>query len=117
MHASSKMYEYNAKILEVYDGDTFTALVDLGFNIHFRFKIRLAGVDTPEVRGEERSEGLVVRDAVRTLIHQKDVRIIVHKQGKYGRYVAEVFVTMMDTEMNLSEYLVSMGMAKRVDYG
>ncbi len=46
------MYEYKAKIIEVYDGDTFTFEVDLGFSITVKEKIRLAGINTPEVRGK-----------------------------------------------------------------
>jgi micrococcal nuclease len=56
------MYTYRAKIISVYDGDTVTALVDLGFGITNKIKIRLKGINTPEVRGAERPEGIVSRD-------------------------------------------------------
>ena len=59
------MYEYKAKIIDVYDGDTFTFEVDLGFSITVKEKIRLAGINTPEVRGKSKLEGIVVRDYVR----------------------------------------------------
>ncbi|WP_370480008.1 hypothetical protein [Tamlana flava] len=55
------MYTYKSKIIDVYDGDTVTAIVDLGF-LHFQeMKLRLYVSDTPELRGEEKEEGIKVR--------------------------------------------------------
>jgi micrococcal nuclease len=111
------MYEYTAKIVSVYDGDTFDFYVDLGFDVWVKSKLRLHGVDTPEVRGTERPEGLVVRDYVRELILHKLVRIVVYKKGKYGRYVADVFYKdENDVEFNLSEHLISLQYATRLNY-
>lgn len=53
-----EFYTYQAKIISVYDGDTCTAVIDLGFRISFEIKLRLAGINTPELRGEERDKGL-----------------------------------------------------------
>jgi micrococcal nuclease len=47
------MYEYKA-VIKVYDGDTITAQVDLGFHFNFTNSFRLARIDCPEVRGESR---------------------------------------------------------------
>lgn len=85
------MFQYKAKVTDVYDGDTITVDVDLGFGIIFEGqKIRFYGVNTPEVRGESREEGLKVRDHVRSLILDKEIKITViknHKKGKYGRWL------------------------------
>lgn len=89
------LYAYKAEVTEVYDGDTITANVDLGFNTWRRDeKLRLYGIDAPEVRGEERPQGLISRDALRAKILGKDVIIctIKDKTGKYGRYLAEVYL-------------------------
>ncbi len=112
------MYEYTAKIVDVYDGDTFTFYVDLGFDIWVKSKLRLYGIDTPEVRGSERVEGLKARDYVRNLILDKLVTIRVHKKGKYGRYIANVFFQQKPKKdwINLSDHLVEHGFAKRVSY-
>jgi len=49
------LYHYKAHITKVYDGDTVTADIHLGFNMVMRKqKLRLLGIDTPEIRGEER---------------------------------------------------------------
>ena len=85
------MYEYQAKIVDVYDGDTFTFEIDLGFSITVKEKLRLFGINTPEVRGKEKVMGNFVRDYVRKLILGKTVGIKVYKKGKFGRYIADVF--------------------------
>ena len=111
------MYEYIAKIIDVYDGDTFTFDVDVGFDVWVTSKLRLYGIDTPEMRGPEKKAGTIVRDYVRQKILDKNVRIQVLKKGKYGRYVAKVFYKdEYDIEIDLSEDLYSRGMAKRLNY-
>ena len=89
------MYHYRAIVTKVYDGDTITADVDLGFGIwHKDQKFKLVGIDAPEVRGKERQKALESRDFLRELILGKEVTIetIKDKKGKYGRWLAEVFI-------------------------
>lgn len=107
-----QLYTYRAKITDVYDGDTFTADIDLGMGIYMHgVKIRLLNVDTPEIRGDERERGLEVRDHVRELILGKEVVIQTQqdKTGKYGRLLAEVYI---DENIALSNYLVENFMAE-----
>ena len=48
------MYEYKAQVVSVYDGETLTVDIDLGFEVWLRKqKIRLAGIDTPEINALE----------------------------------------------------------------
>ena len=59
------MYEYHGFVSEVYDGDTITVDIDLGFYIHIHNqKFRLLYINAPEVRGSEREKGLISRDAL-----------------------------------------------------
>ncbi|WP_336129627.1 thermonuclease family protein [Mesoflavibacter sp. CH_XMU1422-2] len=105
------MYNYKAKIIDVYDGDTVTAMVDLGF-LHFQeMKLRLYGIDTPEIRGEEREQGIVVRDILREMILGKEVTIRSYKdkQGKYGRYLANI---ILEDGLEVNQWLVDNGHAK-----
>ena len=81
-------YCYNAYVTDVYDGDTITCNIDVGFGINlFKQKIRLFGIDTPELRGVERPLGLLIRNKLRSLILNKDIILytIKDKKGKYGR--------------------------------
>jgi micrococcal nuclease len=108
-----QLYTYKAVITDVYDGDTFTADIDLGLGVWIKgVKLRLAHIDTPEIRGEEREKGLIVRDHVRGIILDKEVSIqtIKDKKGKYGRLLADVY--LKEDGYTLSKYLVENKMAE-----
>lgn len=99
------MYTYNAHVVSVYDGDTITVDIDLGFDVNMRsLKIRLFGINAPEVRGVSRTEGLLSRDALRARILDKDIviRTIRDKQEKYGRWLGLI---ELDGE-NINDWLV-----------
>ena len=88
------MYEYKAFVTKVYDGDTITVDIDLGFGVFLRAqKIRLAGIDAPEIRGTERNLGIITRDRLREMILNKEVTLKTYKdrKGKYGRWIADVY--------------------------
>ncbi|NNM22882.1 MAG: thermonuclease family protein [Flavobacteriaceae bacterium] len=104
------MYNYKAHIKAVYDGDTVTAVVDLGFLHYQEMKLRLYGIDTPELRGPEREQGLIVRDILREMILDKEVEIHSYKdkQGKYGRYLATIILD----GLNVNQWLVDNGHAQ-----
>lgn len=106
------MYEYKARYVSAYDGDSVRLDCDLGFNIWMKNQvIRLYGIDTPELRGKDREEGLKARDYVRERLTECDELIIkTHKdkKGKYGRWLAEIYVD----GVNLNQELVKEGMAK-----
>ena len=50
------MYQYKARLLRVVDGDTVDAMIDLGFNVWIKQRIRLYGVDTWECRTRDKAE-------------------------------------------------------------
>jgi micrococcal nuclease len=106
------MYEYKAYVRKVYDGDTITVDIDLGFGVLLKNqKLRLLGINTPEVRGEQREEGLKVRDLVRERIANKWITIKTErdKRGKYGRWLATVFEP--EVEESLNDWLLNEGHA------
>ena len=104
------MYEYKATVTKVYDGDTITVDFDLGFGIVLKKqKIRLLGINTPEVRGPERADGILSRNALRQRILDKQViiRTSKDKKGKYGRWLGEVYVE----DENINQWLITEGYA------
>ncbi len=109
-------YWYKVTVVRVYDGDTIWFDWDYGFNKkELEVSTRLYGLDTPEVRGPEREEGLKVRDLVREKLpvgKEVVVRSEEFKKGKYGRPIVTVFVD----GLNLNEWLIENGHARRVDY-
>ena len=108
------MYTYRAKIVKVYDGDTVTAVVDLGFGITNKIKVRLKGINTPELRGDERALGIISRDFLREKILNKDIVVetFKDKKGKYGRYIGTLWIN----DENINELLVEQGLAEKKDY-
>ena len=105
------MYEYNAKVTKVYDGDTITVDFDLGFGIILRKqKIRLLGINAPEVRGEQREDGLKTRDELRKRILGKKVVIKTSKdkKGKYGRWLGEIWLE----DECVNDWLIKEGFAE-----
>ncbi len=105
------MYTYKAKVTKVYDGDTITVDIDLGLKTWVKGeKLRLSGINAPEIRGEEREQGLLSRDHLRDIIpvgSSITIRTFKDKKGKYGRYLGEVFVK----EVNVNEKMVDDGFA------
>jgi micrococcal nuclease len=71
-------------------------------------KLRLYGIDTPELRGAERPEGLKARDYLRELILDKEIYLqsIKDKQGKYGRYLAIIHLEKGEELLNVNEHLI-----------
>ena len=105
------MYEYRAFVRKVYDGDTITVDIDLGFDVVLKDqKIRLTKINAPEVRGDQRPEGLKSRDALRDKIGNKWIRIKTQKdkKGKYGRWLGELW---LDDEC-VNDWLLKEGYAK-----
>ena len=113
------MYEYKAYVRAVYDGDTITVDVDLGFGVTMtRQKIRLKGIDTPELRGgtsETKAAAKKSRDRVRGLILGRPVTVKTFKdrKGKFGRWIGEVYLS---TGECVNELLVEEGLAIRKEY-
>ena len=87
-------YVYKATITSVFDGDTCTATVDLGMRVSMNIKIRLYGINAPEMRGGDKGNGVRSREYLRNLILGKDVIIKTYKDKteKFGRWLAEIFV-------------------------
>lgn len=112
---TSQLYYYRAKVVSVYDGDTIHVDIDLGLNTWIRNeKIRLARIDAPELRGPERPQGLAARDFLRQLILNQNVVIqtIKDRKGKFGRYLAEVWLEQNGQWVNVNDLMIQSGKAK-----
>lgn len=108
------MYTYKAFVRSIYDGDTIRVDIDLGFGIIFADQsIRLLGIDTPEIRGIERPQGLVSRNFVVERIPVGSyitITTVKDSKEKFGRYLATVFYG--EDMKNLNEELLQNGLAK-----
>ena len=113
-------YIYRGKLERVVDGDTIDALIDVGFNIWVKKRIRFMGVDTWESRTrnlEEKKLGLAAKARTKELLEKVSsksgyFRIKSHGVGKYGRVLAEIFI--MDDkgkQWNVNKTLITEGHA------
>ena len=110
------MYEYNAKLDRVVDGDTVDAMIDLGFNTWVHKRIRLMGIDAPETRTrdlDEKAQGLATKERLTDLLEAADGVFVLqsHGVGKYGRCLG----TIMIEKDNINELLISEGLAERYE--
>jgi micrococcal nuclease len=111
------MYEYYVRKVEnVVDGDTIDVLIDLGFDILFQSRVRLAGIDTPESRTKDLKEkalGLESKEYLKK--HLKDAKSVVIKtekmdsSEKYGRILGWVYVD--GNTVSLNDMMINDGYA------
>ncbi len=107
------MYIYNAKLVRVIDGDTIDAVIDLGFNVWIKKRVRLYGNDTPETRTrdlKEKQAGIAAKKRLQELIDDSGgkFRIQSHGIGKYGRCLGTLFID----ETNINMLLLNEGHAE-----
>jgi len=91
------MYEYNAVVDRVVDGDTIDVTIDLGFKVWKKMRVRMEGINTPESRTrdlEEKKRGLAAKDRLKEILLYNNNKCIlkVSGVGKYGRALATVLV-------------------------
>jgi micrococcal nuclease len=111
------MFEYYVKkVTKVVDGDTIDVDIDLGFDISFSSRVRLAGIDTPESRTKDKAEkelGLQSKEYLAK--HLKDAKSVVIKTEKmnstekFGRVLGWIYVNG-DTE-SLNDKMINDGYA------
>ena len=121
------MYNYNATCTRVVDGDTVDALIDLGFGVHVKKRIRLAGINAPESRTRDKQEkilGLAAKDRLIAMMEGADNKFELESQelGKYGRVLGKLHIDKLDgkdliTKTCVNDCLVKEGYATEYDGG
>jgi micrococcal nuclease len=99
------MYEYKCEVDRVVDGDTVDVIIDCGFSIFHKARVRMYGIDTPESRTrdkDEKARGLMSKNFLVDMLGKSDVMIKTKKdkKGKFGRILGELHVD--DTNINQS---------------
>jgi micrococcal nuclease len=111
------MYTYRVrKVHKIVDGDTIDVDIDLGFNVSFYQRVRLAGIDTPESRTTDKYEkelGLEVKKKLAEyLANAKDIVIRTQKPDsteKYGRILGWLYID--NAEQSINHALIAGGYA------
>jgi endonuclease YncB( thermonuclease family) len=107
-----------AKVLRVLDGDTFEARVHLWPGLDITTRVRLRGIDAPEMKarcGEERARAEAAREALRAILDQGEVaigRVTLDKYG--GRVVADAST---GATVDVATALLGAGLVRRYDGG
>ena len=113
-------YIYRGKLERVVDGDTIDALIDVGFDIWIKKRIRYSGIDTWESRTrnlEEKAKGLEAKARNKELLMEVSskpgyFRLKSFGVGKYGRVLGEIFIEdSKGKQYNINETLISEGHA------
>ena len=106
------MFEYNATVTKVVDGDTIDAMVDLGFGTWKKVRIRMHGINAPESRTrnlEEKKKGLAAKARLIEMLKENENHFILisHGVGKFGRCLGEIYIKGHNTSLN--KQLISEG--------
>jgi endonuclease YncB( thermonuclease family) len=102
------------QVLRVIDGDTFLARVHVWPGIDITTKVRLRGIDAPEMRArceDERTRALAARDGLTQILGQGEVGISRVGQDKYGGRVDAAVATASTPDV--SQALLARGLARR----
>ena len=119
-------YIYRGKLERIVDGDTIDALIDVGFDIWVKKRIRYKGIDTWESRTrdlEEKKLGLAAKARNKDLLENISskpgyFRLKSYGVGKYGRVLGEIFIQDANgVQMNINDTLIAEGHAYVYDGG
>ena len=115
----AELFHYTARVQSVYDGDTCRVDIDLGLGMWLRNeKLRLVRINAPEMTGPEKAAGTASRDFLRELIDGKEIIIetVKDRRGKYGRYLADIWIQQGECWVNVNDELVAKGFAEYREY-
>ena len=102
------MYEYEAELVRVVDADTVDVIIDIGFSVFVKKRVRLYGIDAYESRTrdkEEKKKGLAAKARLIELLKKNGNHLILisHELGKYGRVLGEI---LLDDDRNVNDILI-----------
>ena len=109
------MYKYSAEIIRIVDGDTIDCIIDVGFNIFIKQRIRLLDIDVCETyrpkSDKEKEIGLKAKQYLKdTILNQHVLIETKQKRGKYGRLLAKIFT--IENSLDIIQELKNRGFEK-----
>ena len=102
------MYEYQAELTRIVDGDTLDCIIDIGFSVFVKKRVRLHGIDTWESRTsdlKEKAKWLAAKARLKELIKENGnhFTLVSYELGKYGRVLGEI---ILDDDRNVNDILI-----------
>lgn len=115
MSRPRQQWVWLATVIEWIDGDTVDVVIDRGFRDYSRKRIRVSAVDAPEKRGRkaepERAAAAQARcEALCPVGSLVDVRTV-KEEGKYGRWIADVWPEDRTERRTVAQILIAEGLA------
>jgi len=107
---STRLYT-NCRVDKIVDGDTVDIVVDLGFYVSTKVRVRLAGINAPETNT---SEGLASKSQLAALCSGAEVKMYCEGKDRYGRWIAGLIRKTDDLDIN--NEMVRLGCAVAVKY-
>jgi len=118
------MYEYRVVFKGAVDGDTVDVVIDLGLNVHKAERLRLAGLDTPELHAKDPAQRKAAEEAqtyVRQALSAASVITVrtdkPYSTDKYGRWLGTINFTINGETRCLNDELIAKCLAKPYDGG
>lgn len=117
------MYVYNAVVVKVVDGDTIDCNIDLGFHTWVCKRVRLLGIDTPELNSTDQAQREAAKEAKEELIENLEGREIIletklDRSDKYGRVLGAIYFELEDAgdfEKSYNSILIDQGFAVKYE--
>lgn len=114
-YLDDKACPFVGHVINVVDGDTFDADIDLGLQIHTNQRIRIDGINAPELHGSSRVAGEQAKNQLGYIISNKEICIkpVKKEREKFGRILAAVYVVTNDSlSAEVGQQMVDKGFAK-----
>jgi len=111
-------YKFKGKVVRVVDGDTVDAILDVGFNIWVKQRLRIDSFDAPESwrpkNEAEKTHGEAAKARAKELLEGKEMIFTTSKAvGIYGRYGASI---TLPNGKKFSEVMINEGFSKKETY-
>lgn len=107
------MYEYKCKIIKVIDGDTVDCEIDLGFHIKIIKRVRLLGINTPELNSKDETQRVLAKEAKDYVLNSKDtitrLKTVLDESDSFGRVLGWLYIG--DSDLTLNNLLLVEGLA------
>jgi|TARA_B100000902_G_scaffold116124_1_gene116951 micrococcal nuclease len=112
------MYTYQCSTIRVIDGNTVDAIIDLGFNVTIRQRIKLYGVNVKDVRSTDeavRTSAIDSKNKLTELLGNEFVcETLLNKRGKAGRIMGKLSKSAPDgSKTDINKKLIELGFAEQ----
>ena len=110
----NNLYNYKGTVTNVVDGDTVDVLIDVGFHLSFKTRVRLLGINTPEMNAKDeatRTAAQAAKNFTTAHLLNSQVKLHTEKADAFGRYLAVIYLVKDGIEINFNDLLVKDGYA------